>query len=187
MGYDLYKTILLVLPILFSGLVFIITLKLKMLKFLRRPVDFGISFNNKRLFGDNKTFLGFVVMSAVTAIYGLLFYQSYNDTFNLNLNLITSFISFLLLGLSYSMAELPNSFIKRRLGIVPGGEYKKSIFLKHFFIFIDQIDSLLGTGLVWIFVFNVRDFLLLTVTLFLGFFIHLSLHIAMQKMKLKKL
>ena len=56
----------------------------------------------------------------------------------------------MLLGLGYSLFELPNSFLKRRLDITPG----KSVsgFWKVFFIFLDQADSVFGVALVvWLF------------------------------------
>ena len=55
-----------------------------------------------------------------------------------------------MLGLGYSLFELPNSFLKRRLDITPGKTIKG--FWKVFFIFLDQADSIFGVALVvWIF------------------------------------
>ena len=51
-----------------------------------------------------------------------------------------------LLGLGYSLFELPNSFIKRRLDIKPGKTTNG--FKKMFFIFLDQADSVFGVCLV---------------------------------------
>ena len=55
-----------------------------------------------------------------------------------------------LLGLFYALFELPNSFIKRRLGISPGKNING--ICKGIFIFLDQADSIFGMGLVvWMF------------------------------------
>ena len=72
------------------------------------------------------------------------FYQYHENTIPFNL------LIGVLLGLGYSLFELPNSFLKRRLDITPG----KSIsgFWKVFFIFLDQADSVFGVALVvWLF------------------------------------
>ena len=52
----------------------------------------------------------------------------------------------LLVGLAYVLFELPNSFIKRRLGIEPGKPAKG--VKKVLFIFLDQADSMFGIVLV---------------------------------------
>ena len=47
-----------------------------------------------------------------------------------------------LLGLAYVLAELPNSYVKRRLDIAPGQNSRG--WKGRLFIVIDQIDSVLG-------------------------------------------
>ena len=63
---------------------------------------------------------------------------------------ISAIIVGVLLGLAYALFELPNSFVKRRLGITPGKPatgIKKAIF-----VFVDQADSIFGCALVvWLF------------------------------------
>ncbi len=54
----------------------------------------------------------------------------------------------LLIGFICNLAELPNSFIKRRLRMPPGSQ---SNFL---FYFADHMDSALGVILLWYFYFN---------------------------------
>lgn len=49
----------------------------------------------------------------------------------------------LLASLGFMLGELPNSFIKRQLGILPG-EAAKSLFKKVIFSITDRIDSILG-------------------------------------------
>ncbi|MBP5679219.1 MAG: CDP-archaeol synthase, partial [Bacilli bacterium] len=85
--------------------------------------------DGQRIFGDNKTikgFLGYLFFNIIFSVFfGFIFsvfslnsynffYQNHLNTFSLNL-----WIGFLL-GLFYALFELPNSFLKRRLGIVPG-------------------------------------------------------------------
>ncbi len=111
--------------------------------------------DGKRVLGDNKTwkgFLGYVVLNIFMAIlWGIIclnpsfaeknyFYVSHTNTVLLNMG-----IGFLL-GLFYALFELPNSFLKRRLGIEPGKPAKG--LKKVFFIFLDQADSIFGVCLV---------------------------------------
>ena len=50
----------------------------------------------------------------------------------------------LALGLGYSLAELPNSFVKRRLGIRPGARSTVRPRLQYV---VDQADSVVGAAL----------------------------------------
>ena len=54
----------------------------------------------------------------------------------------------LLVGFVFNLAELPNSFIKRRLAIPPGDESNK------LFYFIDHMDSTYGVLLLWYLYFH---------------------------------
>ncbi len=139
-----------------AGIINSIFCKTKCLKGLQKPMDFGRDFfDGKRIFGDNKTwkgFFGYLLWNVVCAVlWGFVcqvtslgeynfFYRGTENTI-LN-NIIIGF----LLGMAYALFELPNSFLKRRLGIVPG----KSIsgFWKAFFVFFDQADSVFGCVLV---------------------------------------
>jgi len=50
------------------------------------------------------------------------------------------------LGLSYLLFELPNSFLKRKVGIKPGGQHDK---YKYFYYLLDKTDSSLGVTLTY--------------------------------------
>lgn len=124
--------------------------------FLNRPIDNKKTFfDGRRIFGDNKTwkgFVGYVVFNMLAMVlFGVIFnmlginsysffYQSYPNTplFNLGVGA--------LVGLAYGLFELPNSFLKRRLNIEPGKSAKG--WKKYFFIFLDQADSIFGICLV---------------------------------------
>ena len=147
-------------PTILAGVMVMLWCKLPILKAIAKPIDFGKDFaDGKRLFGDNKTWkgmLGYILFNVLFAVLwgfacqgGALkdlnfFYQYHENTIPFNL------LIGVLLGLGYSLFELPNSFLKRRLDITPG----KSIsgFWKVFFIFLDQADSVFGVALVvWLF------------------------------------
>ena len=73
----------------------------------------------------------------------------------------------LLMGFIFNLAELPNSFIKRRLDIPPGDESSKV------FYFIDHMDSTYGVLILWYFYFHfplhfILTSLIVTPLLFMG-------------------
>lgn len=151
--------ITLLVPVI-AGIVNSIFCKTNLLKSLKTPMDFNKKFaDNKRVFGDHKTwkgFIGYIVFNIIFAIiFGYVwkitklehlnfFYINHVNTFSYNM-----LIGFLL-GLFYALFELPNSFLKRRLDIKPGKKApgRKKIF----FIILDQADSVFGVALVvWMF------------------------------------
>jgi len=73
----------------------------------------------------------------------------------------------LLVGFIFNLAELPNSFVKRRLAIPPGDESSR------IFYFIDHIDSTYGVLILWYFYFHfplhfIVTGLIVTPLLFMG-------------------
>lgn len=137
----------LALPVIASGLVHLIVMKLDLLSSLRRmPMDFGRSFGGRRILGDNKTWRGAIVtIGTMTATAWLL---AKVNACCWNLPTLVPFaeehpvIWGLLLGTGYIAGELPNSFIKRQFDIAPGatigGFWGKILWLT------DQLDSLVG-------------------------------------------
>lgn len=131
-----------------------------LLKVLKIPMDGGKSLGDgNRIFGDNKTwkgFIGYIVLNAVFAvitgyIFKLTGIESYSFFYVNNANTpLFNLGAGALVGFFYALFELPNSFLKRRLGIVPGKTLNG--FKKWFFIFLDQADSIFGICLViWFF------------------------------------
>lgn len=152
---EMYITLL---PIILAGVVNMVWCKIKICDFLRKPVDFEKNFSDgKRIFGDNKTFKGFIGMIVFGIIFSVLwgivsekniflnshnyFYRNYDNS--VVYNILTGALS----GFAYAFFELPNSFLKRRLDITPG-KNDISGFKKIFFIFLDQADSIFGCVLV---------------------------------------
>jgi hypothetical protein len=142
-------------------------------KWLARPIDGGHELADGRpVLGRNKTWkglVGMVVLGAALAVAwgGVLagspglasqnrFYDSFANHPAVNLALGAA------MGLVYAIFELPNSFIKRRLGVTPGHSAPGPARLV--LIVLDQADSVIGlvllavivtplpwsVGLVWI-------------------------------------
>src|SRR5215475_3154478 len=126
-------------------------IKYDALAFLCHPIDRGRSFGGKRIFGDNKTYRGVVVVSLGTVIgFGLQSLVLHRSASIRSIELFDyAFFKSVALGAAVGAAamlsELPNSFIKRRFEIAPGsaaGGLKGVIFYVY-----DQIDFLLGAWL----------------------------------------
>lgn len=144
------------LPLILSGIVNMLFVKTPIYKKYKIPIDCNKNWiDGKRIFGDNKTFIGFISMIVFCIIFQILWgyvgelcqLNSQNDWYLVYSNLIGyNVVSGFLVGLFYMLFELPNSFIKRRINIIPG-KTDKGIKGVVFFV-IDQIDSLIGVFLV---------------------------------------
>ena len=120
----------LMLPAIVGGVLNMVWVKLPILKSWQKPMDGGKKLKDgRRIFGDNKTWKGFFGMIAFTAISAWVFG-------------VFGFFSGAWLGFAYVVAELPNSFIKRRLDVPPG---KSGGIVQTFF---DQADSAIGYALL---------------------------------------
>ena len=131
--------------------------KSPILNSLSRPLDGGALLSDgKRLFGDNKTWKGFVGMIAITAVcLAVAGWLAANVPYIQQLSLIpfdvlkfpfNAWFFGALWGFAYVLAELPNSFLKRRIDIPPGGNARG---MKGFIcLVLDQADSVIGCVLV---------------------------------------
>jgi|SRR3989338_6546156 len=111
----------------------------KKMEYLNYPLDFGRSYNGKRILGDNKTFRGLVaaILGSVITVYIQVIL--YDFKFFRDLSLVdysqTGFLWFgFLIGFAVIFGDALASFIKRRLNYSPG----KSL------IFVDQINGIIG-------------------------------------------
>lgn len=181
------------LPTIIAGIFNMIFCKLSILKKLQYPIDGNKNFiDGKRIFGDNKTWkglLGYIVFNICTSIlWGLICnsvnLNSYNFFYVYHENTVVyNLLIGLLLGLSYSLFELPNSFLKRRLDIEPGKTTKG--FKKIFFIVLDQADSIFGCCLV-VAIFYKMSFGFYLLYVLIGTVTHIVLNILLYFMKLRK-
>jgi len=118
-----------------------------------QPLDLGLSYRRQRIFGDNKRLRGLVAMpAAAMAIFWAA--GSLRETLPAWLarglwDLPPEHYALLgfLAGLAFMLAELPNSFFKRRLGIPPG-QLPRTGWARLACSLVDRIDSVLGTLVV---------------------------------------
>ncbi|HEX5082793.1 MAG TPA: CDP-archaeol synthase [Blastocatellia bacterium] len=149
---EFYVITYLFLPLLVGLALHGFCIKYDLLSFLYHPIDRGRKFRGKRIFGENKTYRGVVVVSLGTAIgfalQSLLFHRiaSVRSVELFDYAFFKSVSLGLAVGVAAMLSELPNSFIKRQFEIAPGTAAKgwKAII---FYVY-DQIDFLLGAWLV---------------------------------------
>jgi CDP-2,3-bis-(O-geranylgeranyl)-sn-glycerol synthase len=97
-----------------------------------KQMDFGRNFfDGKRIFGKNKTFRGFFFGWAIGLIVGLVEGMVFGTTsFSVLFSVLTP--------LGALCGDLAGAFVKRRLGIAPGGLLPV----------IDQVDFVIGAILI---------------------------------------
>ncbi len=149
------KTLLLALylqiPVVIGGVLHMLVIRKQLFNRLAFAID-------QSRFGNNKTWRGMICVPLFTALGGACLYPlEWLSIHIFDGGLLSASrlpLSYLLLlgfmaGLGYVIAELPNSYIKRRLGISAGEVPQRN---KYWFIAFDQLDSALGVALVyWLF------------------------------------
>jgi CDP-archaeol synthase len=114
---------------------------------LARPLDLGLTVRGRRVLGDNKTWRGALVMGAGTvgASLALDRLEWFRSRLPMELRDAGPWRYGPLLALGVVGGELPNSFLKRQLGIAPGGRRWTPAGVA--LVVFDQADFVLG---VWL-------------------------------------
>jgi hypothetical protein len=144
-------TLYLLLPLLGGALAHGLCMKYGWLAFLARPIDAGRTLGGRAVFGHSKTWRGPILVALGAGLVWLLQQRV--------LHALPAFASLeladyarlpawygALAGGVAELAELPNSFVKRRLGIAPGATARGALAVA--FYLWDQLDLLLGFWLV---------------------------------------
>ena len=136
-------TVFLFSTFVLAGILQTVWFKCRFSRRFKWPLDGGYSFRGRRVFGDNKTVSGFVIMVPATGFsFWLLSRLMFTDpTWEL---WDLSPVGYALLGgwagFWFMVGELPNSFMKRQFGIQPGAPappgWKRTICFV-----LDQMDS----------------------------------------------
>jgi hypothetical protein len=135
----------LVAPVLAAGLVHVVVLKTRALSGLARPIDGGRTLGGRPLLGPGKTWRGVLLMPTLTALAASLTVALARrlppDVSPFPGRRVRPWLLGAVLGLGYCAGELPNSFVKRRLGIPPGDSARRLGWLQYA---VDQTDSVAG-------------------------------------------
>jgi len=157
-------------PLIISNSLHMYIVKKDILKIFKKPIS-------KIFFGKNKTYRGFLFVGPATGILQLIFnYILYG-----NFEIRSLFLGFML-GVVYMLCELPNSYIKRRMGIESG---KKPLKYSWFFTILDKSDSTLGVCLTFILYkqLEIKYFFLFFLC---AFFVHLIFSKILYHLKIKE-
>jgi len=146
MSGEVAEGALLFLPLFLGFVLHGLCIRFGLLRGLTVPIDRGATLGGRRLFGDSKTYRGLACVALGTALgFGLLSALGDHSDFP-HLDRLPSAGPASLLGLGVGvaamLAELPNSAVKRRLGISPGSQARGIRGVV--FHVLDQIDVLFG-------------------------------------------
>ena len=140
--------VFLALAFILAGIVQTAWLRIPFSQRFAKPLDFGRTWRGRRIFGDHKTVRGLVVMIPATAgSFFLLGYVIFHRPRLFErlwpLSPLEYALLGLLAGLGFMIGELPNSFLKRQLGIQPGAAPRRRSAQIACFL-LDRIDSIVG-------------------------------------------
>jgi len=137
-----------IVPVFLAGLTHVMIIKLQLFRPLANvPLDLGASVGGVRVFGANKTLRGALWMTGATALLAWVQLRA-AGSLPWAARLAPSFQRAhpaawgALAGAGYVAGELPNSFLKRRLGIAAGAAGRGAL-LSLFWV-VDQVDSVVG-------------------------------------------
>lgn len=140
-------------PLLASAVLSGVVIRFDLAHWLKRPIDGGATFRGHRLFGDSKTWRGIavaVVGSIVTVAVQRYALADFATTLvRVDYRHVSPVLFGGAMGAGATLGELPNSFVKRQLGIAPGSTTRSP--LRVLFYLWDQVDLLLLTWpLLWL-------------------------------------
>lgn len=133
-------------PLLLSAALAGVVQRFDWFSWLRRPVDAGLRFRGRRIFGSSKTLRGFAI-AIIGCLAGTLL-QKYalasrvGGLSAVDYSQLDAIGFGAAMGLGAMLGELPNSFVKRQSGIAPG-KTAKGLRALLFYVW-DQVDLLFG-------------------------------------------
>lgn len=155
-------------PLILTSSLHMVVVKKQLLPTLNIPVW-------KKGFGENKTWRGFFFVPLTNGLISFLLIRGMGEL------PYQPIVLGYILGLCYLLAELPNSFLKRKVGIQPGGHPDHNKLL---FFVLDKTDSALGVTLAYYFLSGIS--LSMAVALFLTNSIaHTLVAVSLVRLKIK--
>ncbi|MEZ5319932.1 MAG: CDP-archaeol synthase [Vicinamibacterales bacterium] len=109
------------------------------------PLDGGATFRGRRVLGDHKTVRGCLVMVPATGLAFAGLHEAVGTPATIGLwpGSAGTYLAWgLAAGVGFMAGELPNSFVKRQLGIAPGAAGSGG--LRWVFLAADRLDSVAG-------------------------------------------
>lgn len=138
-----------VVPVTLAGLGHVAVLKWKLFGRLAVSLDAGREWRGQPILGANKTWRGVMVMVSLGALFtGVQSAVERRMRRDPCLTLeyrVNPWLAGGLMGLGYCLGEIPNSLVKRRLGILPGARHTRAGSFQYL---VDQVDSVAACLLV---------------------------------------
>ncbi|MDH5399407.1 MAG: CDP-archaeol synthase [Cyclobacteriaceae bacterium] len=160
--------LIVIVPLVLSNTLHMFIVKKNLINILNYPIwPYG--------FGKNKTWRGILVVVLLNALFLAII------NLLLSPGLDQPFILGLYLGLAYTLAELPNSFFKRRWGIAPGGSAGTNNILFHI---MDKTDSAFGVLLTY-YLLGYTGIRQAAILFFISSLVHTFISIVLVRLKLK--
>lgn len=138
------------LPVTTGGILHMLIVRAGWMQAWAIPLDGGRCWRGQRILGDHKTWRGLLVIVIGTMVMAggqRLTENAAPWLAGWNLTELRGhgwWHAGLVMGTGYALAELPNSFFKRRLGIAPGQGRAGATGL--LLVLLDQADSALGVA-----------------------------------------
>jgi len=184
---------LMLLPLILSNVIHMVLVKLNVLKWMNIPIW-------ESAFGRNKTWRGVFIIVVLTGLFSILISGIIPTKYSYSLDfeelqkwsfLSKKDLSFqancailgMWLGCMYLLFELPNSWIKRRLGI-GAGALAESTFQRWTFMLVDKSDSAVGVVLFYGWTFHLSAEIQFKLFL-ISVLIHISLAWLLYKLRIK--
>lgn len=177
-----------ILAFVAAGFVQTFWLRSELSKRFSAPIDGGRVFRKRRIFGDNKTWRGFIAIVPAVAVAFMVFRILFAFLGNLldglwPLSILQYAALGCFVGVGFMLGELPNSFVKRQFDIPPGGQPKQP-FARRLGFLVDRFDSILGGILFLACAVHVPIATYLYILL-LGPFIHLAFNVLLYRLGVK--
>ena len=149
-------------------------------KFLAYPIDFGYKIKNKRIFGDHKTFRGFIFGIMGAMFVSFLQFLVKDISFFSSISYIDySLVNSLYLGFIFGFAALfgdaIESTVKRQIGIKPGKP----------FIPFDQLDYVFAI-IIFAYLIKPMTWQMDLIFIIFGFLLHILVKIIGYHLKIRK-
>jgi CDP-diacylglycerol--serine O-phosphatidyltransferase len=159
-----------ILPLFTGNILHMLVVKKNLFSNIAVPVSAS-------LFGSGKTYRGFIVLPVTCGCCSLLVSFFRDDPHHL-----AAFSTGYLLGFFYLLGELPNSYIKRKMGISSGETHPAYRWVQ---LAADKLDSLLLLALAYYFLVEISPGLL-AVLILLSFLLHIAFSWILFRLRLKK-
>lgn len=146
-GLTTLRVVYLLSPLLVSAALSGVVLRFNLFSALKRPIDGRLMFRGKRLFGDSKTWRGVataVVGSVLAvAVQKHVLWHLASGLAIVDYRQVNAVLFGIAMGVGATAGELPNSFVKRQIGISPGATARGPSAI--LFYLWDQLDLLTVT------------------------------------------